>query len=95
MVPGMYHCGGGPGANQFGGSGQQSAPFDPERDVLWSLIDWTEQHRVPRRIVATRIEGDRPRFTRPLCAFPMSAYRVGAGDADQAASFVCRRDPLL
>lgn len=95
MVPGMYHCRGGPGADQFGGSGQIAAPSDPSHDVLWSLIDWVEHGRVPERIVATRIVADRPRFTRALCAFPQSAVYDGKGDTDDARSFACRRDGLL
>ncbi len=95
MVPGMYHCRGGPGADQFGGSGQIAAPSDPSHDVLWSLIDWVEHKRAPDRIVATRMVADRPKFTRALCAFPASAVYDGKGNADDAASYGCRRDPLL
>lgn len=95
MVPGMYHCRGGPGADQFGGSGQIAAPSDPSRDVLWSLIDWVEHKRAPDRIVATRMVADRPKFTRALCAFPASAVYDGKGNSDDAASYTCRRDPLL
>ncbi|HVI99879.1 MAG TPA: tannase/feruloyl esterase family alpha/beta hydrolase [Sphingomonas sp.] len=95
MVPGMYHCRGGPGADQFGGSGQRTAPGDPSRDMLWSLIDWVEQARAPERIETAKIVDDKVRFTRPLCAFPMSARYTGSGDTDRAKSFACRADPLL
>jgi feruloyl esterase len=95
MVPGMYHCRGGPGADQFGGSGQATAPGDPSRDILWSLIDWVERRRAPGRITAQRIVADRPRFTRALCAFPDSAAYDGKGDPDRAESFQCRPDRLL
>lgn len=95
MVPGMYHCRGGPGADQFGGSGQIAAPSDPSHDVLWSLIDWVEHRRAPDRIVATRMVADRPKFTRALCAFPASAVYDGKGNVDDAASYACRTDPAL
>jgi feruloyl esterase len=95
MVPGMYHCRGGPGADQFGGSGQAAAPSDPSHDILWALIDWVEHQRAPDRIVATRLVADRPRFTRALCAFPQSAVYDGKGNPDAATSFTCRRDGLL
>jgi feruloyl esterase len=95
MVPGMYHCGGGPGPDQFGGSTQRTAAGDPTHHILWALIDWTERQRAPQRIVASRIADDRVQFTRPLCAFPQSAVYDGHGDPDRATSFVCRPDPLL
>jgi feruloyl esterase len=94
MVPGMYHCRGGPGADQFGASAQQTAPSDPSRDMLWSLIDWVEHERAPQRLTATRVEGDRVRFTRALCPFPQRAAYDGKGDPDAAASFRCVPDPL-
>ncbi len=95
MVPGMYHCRGGPGADNFGGSGQAATPSDPSHDILWALIDWVEHQRAPERIVATRLVADRPRFTRALCAFPQSAVYDGVGNSDDAGAFACRRDALL
>jgi feruloyl esterase len=95
MVPGMYHCGGGPGPDQFGGSTQRTAASDPTHDILWALIDWTERQRAPQRIGASRIADDRVQFTRPLCAFPQAAVYDGHGDPDRVTSFVCRPDPLL
>eukprot|EP01035_Chromulina_nebulosa_P039878 gene39878-biopygen26717 len=95
MVPGMYHCRGGPGADNFGGSGQAAAPSDASHDILWALIDWVEHQRAPERIVATRLVADRPRFTRALCAFPQSAVYDGVGNTDDAGAFACRRDALL
>jgi Tannase and feruloyl esterase len=60
MVPGMAHCGGGPGPNILGGFGP-SAPVspeikvDPQHDVLSPLVQWVERalrpsnHRVTRK----------------------------------------------
>ena len=93
MVPGMYHCARGPGADQFGGSGQATAPGDGSRDMLWSLIDWVEQGRAPTRIEAAKLVEDRPSFTRPLCAFPQRARYDGKGDPKTAASFTCVAEP--
>ena len=93
MVPGMHHCMRGPGADQFGGSGQATAPGDPARDMLWSLIDWVEKGRAPARIEAARVADDKLTFTRPLCAFPRRARYDGKGDPKSAASFVCVTEP--
>ncbi|MDV3457110.1 tannase/feruloyl esterase family alpha/beta hydrolase [Sphingomonas sp. HF-S4] len=95
MVPGMYHCSGGPGAASFGGSGHPTAPGDPERDILWSLIRWVERGRAPERIEATRLEGTTVRFTRALCPFPASARYDGRGPTEKASSYACAPHPLL
>jgi len=95
MVPGMYHCGGGPGADSFGGSGRQNAPGDAARDILWALIRWVEDGRAPDRIIATKFDGDKPRFTRALCPFPQAASFDGTGAPDTAASYTCEADPVL
>ena len=94
MVPGMYHCSGGPGANLFGGSGHAPLSGTPSHDVLWALIHWVEQGEAPQRIVATRVENGRELFTRPLCPFPRSA-RFRARPQDQASSYSCTVDPSL
>ena len=95
MVPGMYHCRGGPGADQFGGSAQASAPGDASRDMLWSMIDWVERARPVDTLAAARVDGVKTVFTRALCPFPQSARYDGKGDPNVAASFRCVRDPVL
>lgn len=95
MVPGMYHCSRGPGADQFGGSGQQPWPGDPQRDALWALINWVEKGRAPETLVATKLEGTTARFTRTLCPYPLAARYRGKGDTNVAASFSCVPDPAL
>jgi feruloyl esterase len=95
MVPGMYHCRGGPGADLFGGMAQFPVWPDPQRDMLWSLIAWVEKGAAPAAIVATRREKDRELFTRKLCPFPQSARYDGKGPQDSAASYRCDDDPLL
>lgn len=94
MVPGMYHCRGGPGADNFGGSGQQNQPGNPQRDVLWALIRWVESNRAPERIVAAKLE-PQGHFTRALCAFPQAARYDGKGLAASAASYNCVGDATL
>ncbi|MCD2322866.1 tannase/feruloyl esterase family alpha/beta hydrolase [Sphingomonas sp. IC-56] len=95
MVPGMYHCTRGPGADAFGGSGHPSWPNDPQRDVLWALIRWVEQGQAPERLTATKLEGDQLRFTRTLCPFPKAARYNGVGPQEVAASYSCQTDPTL
>ncbi len=95
MVPGMYHCAGGPGVDAFGASGQPNWPGDPSRDMLWSLIQWVEQGEAPERIVGAKLADGKEGFTRALCPFPQSARYDGRGPKDEATSYSCRVDPLL
>ncbi|WP_315761737.1 tannase/feruloyl esterase family alpha/beta hydrolase [Sphingomonas sp. Y38-1Y] len=95
MVPGMYHCRGGPGADNLGGSGHATAPGDPSRDALWALIRWVEQGEPPRQLVATKLADNRPNFTRLLCPFPQRALYDGKGPTEAATSYRCVDDRLL
>lgn len=95
MVPGMQHCGQGPGANEFGQNGPSSAsgPEDARHDIRLALQAWVEQNVPPTTIIAAKYDGNgssrRIAFTRPLCPYPLVARYKGAGDPDKAASFVC------
>jgi feruloyl esterase len=95
MVPGMAHCGGGPGPNVFGGYGPP-APVspdiktDPELDVLSSLVQWVEEGAAPDHIIASHITDDRVDRTRPICPYPKVARWSGSGSSDDARNFTCR-----
>jgi feruloyl esterase len=77
MVPGMYHCQGGPGPNMF--------------DALTPLVTWVEQGVAPETIPATNV-ADTPPMTRPLCVFPKVAKYKGSGDPNSADNFACVTD---
>ena len=91
MVPGLQHCGGGPGANAFGQLGQGAR--DPQHNMELALVEWVEKSVAPSAIVATKFVDDDPskgvKFTRPLCPYPQVAKFNGDGDPNDAASFVC------
>jgi hypothetical protein len=92
MVPGMQHCGGGPGPSNFGQGGVAQA--DAEHDIDAALERWVEQGVAPGAIVATKYKvGANPASgvarTRPLCPYPEVAHWKGAGSTDDAANFEC------
>jgi feruloyl esterase len=95
MVPGMWHCDGGPGANVFGGQDQvpPPKPGDPTDDALAALIAWVENGVAPGQIIATKYVNDVPAegiaFQRPLCPYPNHAAYSGTGDVNDPASFEC------
>jgi feruloyl esterase len=74
MVPGMDHCGGGPGASEF--------------DAQHAIEDWVERGIAPDRIEAERVEDGQVVRTRPLCPYPQTA-RYRSGNTDRTGSFVC------
>jgi feruloyl esterase len=75
MVPGMFHCRGGVGADRF--------------DAMTALIDWVERGIAPDSLTASRMENDAVVRTRPLCPYPQVARHRGTGSIDAAASFAC------
>jgi len=91
VVPGLQHCGGGPGVNSFGQDG--AGAKDPQHNIELALEQWVEKGVAPSSIVATKYVDDNPakgvKFTRPLCPYPQSAKYKGTGDPNDAANFVC------
>ncbi len=92
LVPGMQHCGDGPGPNSFGQFG--AAPSnEPRGNVMAALERWVEKGSAPSAIVATKHVNDDPakgvQATRPLCPYPQMAKYKGQGDPKDAAAFVC------
>lgn len=75
-LPGVQHCGGGPGANRF--------------DMITALVEWVENDLAPGTLVASRTDATgNVLFTRPLCEFPKYPRYDGAGDPNEASSFRC------
>ena len=76
MVPGMEHCGGGPGPDQ----------------VNWmaAMERWRESGIAPDRLIASRVIDNRVNMTRPLCPYPQVAHYNGVGSTNDAANFACK-----
>jgi hypothetical protein len=92
MVPGMQHCGGGPGPDVFGQMGFSSSN-DPEHNMYMALEQWVEKGAAPSTVIATKQSGEGAagavKMTRPLCAYPQVATYKGSGDTNDAANFAC------
>lgn len=90
MVPGMQHCGGGPGADTFG-EAMGAMPDDARHNINSALQVWVEKGTAPSEIVAAKYSpgSQTPAMTRPLCPYPQSAQYKGSGDTNEAANFVC------
>jgi hypothetical protein len=92
MVPGMQHCGGGPGPDVFGAAGL-SSPNDAQHNMYLALEQWVEKGSAPSTVIATKEANTGSvggvKVTRPLCAYPQVAQYKGTGDTNDAANFVC------
>jgi feruloyl esterase len=82
MVPGMGHCGGGPGCDTW--------------DRLAPLVDWVENGKAPDYVVGEHLTAGKVDNQRRLCAYPQHAVYVGptGGQNDPAnwveKNFACR-----
>jgi feruloyl esterase len=77
LVPGMDHCGGGTGPNQF--------------NKLAALERWREQNAPPKSFTAARVnESGVIDMTRPLCPFPQRAVYKASGSTNDALNYACK-----
>jgi feruloyl esterase len=76
MAPGMAHCSGGEGPDNF--------------DKIGVMEQWVEQSKAPEQIIATHKTAGKVDRTRPLCPYPQVAHYKGIGSIDEASNFSCR-----
>lgn len=76
MVPGMMHCAGGDGPDQF--------------NKMGVVERWRESGVAPKEIVASHVSGGTVDRTRPLCPYPQVAVYKGTGSNNDASNFVCK-----
>jgi pimeloyl-ACP methyl ester carboxylesterase len=90
MLPGIYHCAGGPGAGNFGAAGP-AAKDDSEHNIAMALDEWVTRKKAPETFIATRFEEGTKTVerTRLICRFPQMAKYKGSGDTNDAANFTC------
>lgn len=76
MIPGMEHCNGGPGTDDF--------------DKMGVLERWRENGIAPDQIIARHLTDGQVDMTRPLCPYPQVAAYNGTGSIKNAGSFSCK-----
>jgi len=79
LLPGVLHCGGGPGPGAV--------------DWASAIAAWREQGQAPERVEARKLVGGQTVRTRPLCAHPAHAVYKGQGSTDDARNFTCSAHP--
>lgn len=75
LVPGMYHCSGGPGPDRF--------------DTLSALEAWVEHGKAPDAIQASSKPASPVQHRLPLCPYPQRARYRGAGEIDDPSNWSC------
>lgn len=75
LVPGMHHCGGGPGPDQF--------------DTLSALEAWVEQGTPPAAIVASTRPEAPIQHRLKLCPYPQQGRYIGHGAMTDPANWSC------
>jgi len=76
MIPGMQHCSGGAGTDQF--------------NKMAVIERWREDGQAPGQILAAHVANGQVDMTRPLCPYPQVAVYKGVGSANDAANFACK-----
>lgn len=76
MMPGMMHCRGGPGPNQF--------------NYLGAMERWRESGQAPDQLVGNHVSGSTVDMSRPVCPYPAEAKYNGVGSTNDAANFSCQ-----
>jgi feruloyl esterase len=76
LVPGMQHCSGGPGPDQF--------------DTLSAIEAWVEHGKAPEVIPATTKPDAPVKHALPLCSYPKQSRYSGAGAVTDAANWACK-----
>jgi Tannase and feruloyl esterase len=78
LIPGVHHCGGGPGLVEF--------------DALTALEDWVERGRAPEQLVASRSNNGAVERSRPIYPYPfLTRTRDAAIPEAHRALFLCGR----
>jgi len=77
MMPGVQHCGGGPGTSTI--------------DPFSAVVDWVEHGNAPTKIVGTAPASTPwPGRKRPLCPYPQITTYNGSGSIEDDANFSCK-----
>jgi feruloyl esterase len=91
LAPGVDHCRGGAGPDNFGATYEEIPNPTAEHDMLMAIVDWVEHGKAPERLIASKLDKGRVTMTRPLCPYPQVVKYQGRGDTNDAASFTCAK----
>lgn len=73
LLPGVYHCFGGPGPSRF--------------DPVPALEAWVEKGVAPEVLITSHVENGAVDRTRPVYPYPLTPQYTGTGSSDDARNF--------
>ena len=73
LLPGVLHCGGGPGPSQA--------------DWLELAVNWVEHGEAPERVIVSKSGGKGGSISRPVFPYPKKAIYKGKGNPNKETSF--------
>jgi len=73
LLPGVLHCGGGPGPSQT--------------DWIKLVRNWVENGTAPEKVVLTKTDDKNESMTRPVFPYPQKAVYDGEGDPNKESSY--------
>jgi feruloyl esterase len=86
LVPGMYHCDGGPGPCNIGQSISDLSQ-DSEYNIFTALIKWVEEGFAPERITGTAYQNGTISFRRPVFPYPKFPHYIEGTNPDLPSSY--------
>ncbi len=78
LLPGVLHCGGGPGPDQV--------------DWLKLIRNWVEKDSAPERVILSKEDNGKIVMTRPVFPFPSVSVYSGKGDTNQDKNFIEKKN---
>jgi feruloyl esterase len=87
LIPGMHHCGGGPGPCNLG-QGISNLSEDSEYNIFTALVKWVEKGVAPEHIIASAYneEGEQ-RFSRPVFPYPLFPHYIPGKDPNLPSGY--------
>ena len=77
LLPGVLHCGGGPGPNQA--------------DWLQLVRDWVELGKAPDKVILTKRTNEDIVISRPVFPYPAKSVYIGSGDPNDEANYLMQK----
>jgi feruloyl esterase len=87
LVPGMEHCGGGPGPCELG-QGISDLSQDSEYNIFTALVKWVEEGVAPEYVIASARKDDGSiRARRPVFPYPEFPHYIEGQDPDLPSAY--------
>ena len=91
-ISGLGHCGGGPGAANFGQASYAVVGSEEEKNIVLQLVAWVEEGKAPESILGSKLVNGQVVGERNHCKYPKRNIYKGPGSYDDASAWECILD---